>query len=229
MPPAGEAACRDGSHHSHMKQLHEDLWQSTIHRAGILNTHAYFLERPSGNILFYNTGNEDDLRHISERGGLAYQLLTHRDEAGPSQARIRDRFGCRLGCSEIEAPFVGVHGKPDLLFDPSDNGIEDVAILHTPGHTNGSICFFYSSPHGKSYLFSGDTIFQWDAEWSTLVLPHSGGSAVDLAHSLAKLKEISPDIVMSSGFVGEVAYREVTREAWTTVLDDRIAALASSS
>ena len=88
--------------------------------------------------------------------------------------------GAELGCSAIEAPFVGVHGKPDLLFGPSDNRIEDVAIIHTPGHTDGSICFFYRSPHGKSYLFSGDTIFQWDGEWSTLVLPQSGGSAADL-------------------------------------------------
>ena len=212
-----------------MKQLQEDLWQSTIHRAGILNTHAYFLERPAGNILFYNTDDEADLPHIAERGGIAYQLLTHRDEAGPSQARIRDRFGCKLGCSAIEALFVGVHGEPDVLFGPSDNRIEDVAIIHTPGHTDGSICFFYRSPHGKSYLFTGDTIFQWDGEWSTLVLPHAGGSAADLARSLSKLREISPDIVMSSGFVGEVAYREVTREEWTTVVDGRIGALASSS
>ena len=42
-------------------------------------------------------------------------------------------------------------------------------------------------------------------------------SAADLARSLSKLKEIGPDIVMSSGFVGEVAYREVTREEWTAV------------
>ena len=98
-----------------MKQLQEDLWQSTIHRAGMLNTHAYFLERPSGNILFYNTGNEDDLRQIAERGGLAYQLLTHRDEAGPSQARIRgpfrvqarlqrDRGPLRRGAREARSP-----------------------------------------------------------------------------------------------------------------------------
>lgn len=212
-----------------MKQLQPDLWQSTLHRSGILNTHAYLLERPAGNILFYNTGNEDDLRHISERGGIAYQLLTHRDEAGPSQARIRNRFGCQLGCSAIEAPFVSVHGKPDLLFGPSDDRIEDVGIIHTPGHTDGSVCFFYRSPYGGSYLFSGDTIFQWDGEWSTLVLPSAGGKAADLAESLGKLKAISPDLVMSSGFVGEVAYREVTPEEWTGVLDDRIEALGSRS
>ena len=107
-----------------MKQLQPDLWQSAIHRSGILNTHAYFVERPAGNILFYNTGNDDDLRAMSELGGVAYQLLTRRDEAGPSQARIRDRFGCRLGCSAIEAPFVAASGKPDLLFGPSDDRME---------------------------------------------------------------------------------------------------------
>lgn len=212
-----------------MKQLQPDLWQSEIHRSGILNTHAYFVERPSGNVLFYNTGNDADLRQMSELGGVAYQLLTHRDEAGPSQARIRARFGCKLGCSAIEAPFVSASGKPDLLFGPSDDRIEDVTIIHTPGHTDGSICFFYRSPYGGSYLFSGDTIFQWDAEWSTLVLPGSGGSAADLVDSLGKLKAISPDLVMSSGFVGEVAYREVTREGWTAVLDATIARLAASS
>ena len=96
---------------------------------------------------------------------------------------VRPRRGSETGSGADSAaasskpPSVGVHGEPDLLFGPSDNRIEDVAIIHTPGHTDGSICFFYTSPHGKSYLFSGDTIFQWDGEWSTLVLPHSGGSA----------------------------------------------------
>ena len=212
-----------------MKRLEEDLWQSTIHRSGILNAHAYFLERPSGNILFYNTGDEGDLRHMSERGGIAYQLLTHRDEAGPSQTRIRNRFGCKLGCSAIEGPFVSAHGKADLLFETGDDRIEDIDIIHTPGHTAGSICFFYQSPYGKSYLFSGDTIFQRNGEWSTLVLPDSGGSAAALAESMAKLRDTSPDIVMSSGFVGDAAYREVTREDWTAALDDRITQLNASS
>ncbi len=106
-----------------MKQVAPDLWQSQLCRSGILSTHAYFLERPSGNVLFYNTGDEDDLRHMSDRGGIAWQLLTHRDEAGPSQARIRDRFGCKLGCSAIETPFVAKHGKPDLEFNDGDDRI----------------------------------------------------------------------------------------------------------
>ncbi len=212
-----------------MKQIAPDLWQSSLHSSGILNTHAYFLERPSGNVLFYNTGDEDDLQHMSDHGGVVYQLLTHRDEAGPSQARIRERFGCKLGCSAIEAPFVAKHGKPDLEFGTDDDRIEDIDIIHTPGHTDGSVCFFYRSSHGQSYLFSGDTIFQWNGEWSTFVLSNSGGSEAALADSLEALRAYSPDIVLSSGFVGEVAYREVTREEWTAALYERIARLGGSS
>ena len=211
-----------------MKQIAPDLWQSALYRSGVLSTHAYFLECPSGNVLFYNTGDEDDLQHMSDHGGVAWQLLTHRDEAGPSQMRIRDRFGCRLGCSAIEAPFLAKHGKPDLEFGADDRRIEDIDIIHTPGHTDGSICFFYNSPHGRSYLFSGDTIFQWNGEWSTFVLSGFGGSEAALAESLERLRAYRPDIVMSSGFVGEVAYREVTREEWTAALDDRLSCLAES-
>ena len=71
-----------------------------------------------------------------------------------------------------------VHGELDLLLDASDNRIEDVHITQTAGYPVGNICFLYRSPHNKSYLFTGDTIFQWDGEWSTLVLPHSGGHLV---------------------------------------------------
>ena len=75
-----------------MRQLESDLWQSTVHRSGILSTHAYFLERRGGNVLFYNTGDERDLDRIAELGGIRYQLLSHRDESGPSLDRIRTQL-----------------------------------------------------------------------------------------------------------------------------------------
>ncbi len=212
-----------------MKQIAHDLWQSSLYKSGILSMHAYFLECPSGNVLFYNTGDNDDLQHMSEHGGITYQLLTHRDESGPSLTRIRDRFRSKLGCSAIEAPHIASHAQADLKFGAGDKRIGDIDIIHTPGHTEGSLCFFYESPHGRSYLFSGDTIFQWNGKWSTFVLSGFGGSEAALAESLEKLRNYSPDIVLSSGFIGDVPYREVTREEWPAVLDDRLAALSRSS
>ena len=81
----------------------------------------------------------------------------------------------------------------------------------------------------KEMLFSGDTIFQWNGEWSTFVLSSFGGSESALAESLKVLRAWSPDIVLSSGFVGEVAYREVTSEDWTAALDEHIARLGGSA
>ena len=209
-----------------MKQIQADLWQSTRHSSGILNTHAYLLRRPEGNALFYNTGNDADLDEIEALGGLQYQLLSHRDEAAPSLRRIRERFGSELCCSADEAAAVGSVAQPDILFGPSDRRLGDIEIIHTPGHTEGSVCFFYKSPHGKAYLFTGDTIFLWDGKWATLVLSDAGGSEAALADSLLRLRDLDPDLVMSSGFVGDAALGEVARGEWPRVIDDNMRRLA---
>lgn len=196
---------------------------------GTLNTHAYFLRRAEGNVLFYNTGNDGDLEEIAELGGIQFQLLSHRDESGPPLNRIKDRFGSKLCCSALEAPIVGKDATVDITFQSSDHHLDDIDIIHTPGHTAGSICFFYKSPYGKSYLFTGDTIFQLRAKWATLVFARAGGSKASLAESLMRLRDLNPDIVMCSAFVGEVSYVEVTGDEWSQAIDDNVSRLRRES
>lgn len=196
---------------------------------GSLNTHAYFLRRSAGNVLFYNTENEDDFEEMAGLGGVQFQLLSHRDESGPSLNRIKDRFGSRLCCSALEAPIVGRDAPVDLTFQVEDHHLGDIDIIHTPGHTEGSICFFYKSPYGKSYLFTGDTIFQLRAKWATLVFARAGGSKASLAESLIRLRDLNPDIVMSSAFVGDVSVVEVTGDEWAQVIDDNVSRLRKES
>ena len=203
-----------------MKQLEHDLWQSTAHQSGMLSTQAYFLERREGNVLFYNTGDDRDLETIAELGGIGYQVLSHRDESGPSLDRIRNCFGSKLCCGALEAPVVGMDAPVDVIFEEGDRALGDIEIIHTPGHTDGSMCFFYRSPNGKSYLFTGDTIFQWNARWATLVLRDAGGSKEALAGSLLRLRDLEPDVVLWSGFVGDVSFAPVTREEWKKAIDE---------
>ena len=212
-----------------MKQLQEDLWQSTIHSMGSLNTHAYFLRRPEGNVLFYNTGNDGDFEKIAEMGGIQFQLLSHRDESGPSLNRIKDLFGSRLCCSALEAPIIGKDAQVDVTFQAEDHHLDDIDVIHTPGHTEGSICFFYKSPYGKSYLFTGDTIFQSNAKWATFVTPQAGGSKASLAESLLRLRNLKPDVVMCSAFVGNVSIVEVIGDEWTQAIDDNVRRLLKQS
>jgi hydroxyacylglutathione hydrolase len=53
-------------------------------------------------------------------------------------------------------------------------------VLHTPGHTEGSVCL-YSPDDG--YLFSGDTLFA--GGWGRVDLP--GGSPEQMAESIGRL------------------------------------------
>ena len=196
---------------------------------GSLNTHAYFLRRPEGNVLFYNTGDEGDLEKIAGLGGIQFQLLSHRDEAGPSLNRIKERFGSKLCGSALEAPFVGEDAHVDIAFQSNDRHLGDIDIIHTPGHTAGSICFFYKSPYGKSYLFAGDTIFQSNAKWATLVFAQAGGSEAALAESLLRLRDLNPDMVMCSAFVGDASVVEITGDEWAQAIDDNVNRLMKES
>ncbi len=205
-----------------MKQIYPDLWQTKIYSSGMLNCYAYFLTTPAGNILFYNTNDEAELTHMENLGGIKYQLITHRDEAGPSLARIKNRFNSKLMFSELESEAIAKHAPADQFFEQEDHKLDDIQVIHTPGHTQGSVCFFYPSPHGKSYLFTGDTFFQWHGEWATLVLNSAGGSKEALQNSLQKLRDLKPDVVMSSGFVGDVALVEPTEMEWRQAIDNEI-------
>jgi hydroxyacylglutathione hydrolase len=55
-----------------------------------------------------------------------------------------------------------------------------LSVLHTPGHTEGSVCL-YDADGGR--LFSGDTLFA--GAWGRVDLP--GGSAEQMAESIARL------------------------------------------
>ncbi len=73
-----------------------------------------------------------------------------------------------------------------LLKDNMSIDLGDVAltVLHTPGHTPGSICLY--EPQSKS-LFSGDTVFP-NGSIGRTDLP--GGSSKNIVNSISKLTEI---------------------------------------
>lgn len=210
-----------------MKQLYPDLWQTRLYKSRMLSSYAYLLQHPDGNILFYNTNDEIDLQHIAQLGGIKYQFLTHRDEAGASLIRIREQFSSALVVPALEEEAISKHAQADLTFKAGDHLFNHIHVLHTPGHTVGSVCFVYNSPHGKTYLFTGDTLFQWDGKWATLVLKSAGGSEVSLLESLNKIRDVKPDVVMSSGFVGEVGLKEPNKTEWLTAINNEISKLSS--
>lgn len=213
-----------------MKQIAPDLWQTSRRTIteGVY-THAYLLTRPSGNLLLYGIGEgqEDDLDAIEALGGLTIQVLSHHDESGPALKTIRERFGSRLAYHEADAYAIRDDGEADLYVSAhcQDPVMEGIDIFHTPGHTPGSITLRYESPHGKSYLFTGDTIVPSARGWATGVYPELQSDASALVDSLTVLRERSADLIISSAYGGDTGVIEMTSDAWCEAIDGRIESL----
>jgi hydroxyacylglutathione hydrolase len=210
-----------------MNQIYEDLWQTRLETpfAGV-QTHAYLLQGTEGNVLLYNTSHADEIQHIAELGGIKYQCLSHRDETGASLQRIKDQFGSKLCCHFKEEPLIARSCLVDITFSERDTHFFDLQVMHTPGHTDGSISFLYRSPHGHTYLFTGDTFFQTNGNWGTFVIPQAGGSTKSLIESLRLYRDLNPDVVVSSASNrGSASLVELSTKEWVNAIDSTIVGL----
>lgn len=88
--------------------------------------------------------------------------------------------------------FTGIR-KPDIILKEGDV-LGPLEVLHTPGHTKGSICL-YGKDDG--ILFSGDTLF-----WHSYGRTDLGGSEVDMQKSLARLMALPPETKVFPGHEG---------------------------
>lgn len=213
-----------------MQQLYPDLWQTRVEQplpnVPELKTRAYVITRPDGNLLIYSTGHEDEHAAIAELGGITRQYLSHVDEAGPALAAIRSRFGSELWGHAAEAEAVrGRAGiAPDRAFSTAETHLDALEVMPLPGHTEGSTAYLYRSPHGRTYLFTGDTIGRDDrGVWTAGYLPFSDKG--QLVATLRRMAALRPDVVLSSAFGGEHPYAEVTPEIWRAAVDEALAPL----
>jgi hydroxyacylglutathione hydrolase len=95
---------------------------------------------------------------------------------------IRKETGAKILIHEAEKDFIKFR-VDKFLKDGDEIKIGDsvLKVLHTPGHTKGSICLL-----AKDFIFTGDTLFK--DGYGRTDLP--GGSQEDLERSLEKLKKI---------------------------------------
>lgn len=211
-----------------MKQIRPDLWETEAEfPAPGLSTHAYLWTGPRGNVLFYNTTLEPEMDRMAELGGVAGQYLSHQDEIAPSLRTIKQRFGSTLHCSALEADVVAQTCPADDVFTERRTEPYGFEVIPTPGHTAGSACFLAHSADGASYLFTGDTILpDGDGKWFAGYLP--GMSDRDaLADSLRGLAGLTPDVVISSAFVG-TGVTELGERPWADCVEEALRSLPAA-
>jgi len=86
-----------------------------------------------------------------------------------------------------------VEVEPDEFLDDGDElrlGNSSMTVIHTPGHTPGSICLLW-----EGRLFSGDTLFRGAFGRTDLL----GGSYEDLTMSIRKLLDLPDETLVLPG------------------------------
>lgn len=120
---------------------------------------------------------------------------------------IREKCGAKIAIGEHDAigltdPYfslsemVGFNQKPfsaDILFENGqvfEVGTTKIKVIHTPGHTAGSVCYFL-----EDIIFTGDTLFEGTIGRTDFP---TGDFAV-INKSLKMLKDLKEDYKIYSG------------------------------
>ena len=102
-----------------------------------------------------------------------------------------DLFG--IGGTPVPFPLEPLPLNPSIHHSAAEPRlIPSLKILSTPGHTPGSVCFYFPE---DGVLFSGDTLFQMG--YGRTDLP--GGDIQQLWHSLDLLLALPPETVVYPG------------------------------
>lgn len=146
---------------------------------GALDTNAFLLETPKGNILFDAPEGAD--RHFADCP-INCLVLTHGHyDHTADAAKIRRRHGCQVAYHPDTEPMAtdptffrrlgfGFDVEPfcaDVLLDECASTVlvgEAFRVLHVPGHCPGSICLYHAATKtlvGGDVLFAGG-VGRWD-------------------------------------------------------------------
>ncbi|KAJ3691426.1 hypothetical protein LUZ61_020590 [Rhynchospora tenuis] len=118
---------------------------------------SYFISHPEGNIMVDCPEYKEILaRKFDMLGGIRYLFLTHKDDVGE-----HDKWAKRFNCERImhigDVDYRTADVERKLHGDGPWNIGSDFELVHTPGHTEGSVCLYYKP---TKVLFTGDHLYK---------------------------------------------------------------------
>ncbi|KAJ0966827.1 hypothetical protein J5N97_023744 [Dioscorea zingiberensis] len=114
---------------------------------------SYFIVHPEGNILVDSPRYTPKLAHgIEMLGGADIMFLTHKDDVADHE-KWSNHLKCKriLHAGDVE-PYTA-HVEMQLQGKGPWSIGTDFELIHTPGHTEGSVCLYYRP---LKILFTGD-------------------------------------------------------------------------
>lgn len=163
---------------------------------GYLQTNCYILEGDGG-CLVIDPGDEPEvvLSSFGDRKLVAI-LLTHGhfDHVGAVKA-LAEKTGCAVYlCNEDKALPVAMTGGTLFHTDTYTDVLHlcglEISVLHTPGHTPGSVCLCC-----ENAMFSGDTLFAGSIGRTDF----PGSNPAKMLDSLNRLKALEKNYTVYPG------------------------------
>lgn len=180
---------------------------------GAWKAECYALTNEAGTVVL-DPGAEPQriLRWLGDKKVVGIILThCHSDHIGAVNELV-EAYGCWVACGVDDVDGVAdVHRSGfdeegiDYTVDQVDRALEEgdvvtwggdsLTVLHTPGHTPGSICL---RSEDQKVLFSGDMLFQGAIGSTAFVL----GNDADMVRSCARLTELDPALRVYPGHGG---------------------------
>ena len=180
---------------------------------GAWKAECYALTNEAGTVVL-DPGAEPQriLRWLGDKKVVGIILThCHSDHIGAVNELV-EAYGCWVACGVDDVDGVAdVHRSGfdeegiDYTVDHVDRALEEgdvvtwgggsLTVLHTPGHTPGSICLLCE---GQKVMFSGDMLFQGAIGSTAFVL----GNDADMVRSCARLTELDPALRVYPGHGG---------------------------
>ena len=172
---------------------------------GTLATNCYVVNcRDTGNAIiidpgFDSTGEAEQIfRYVDEEKLKIKVVLNthgHSDHVGGNEI-LRKKYGVPVCIHKLDAREIAdLNGKTSVNIMLRDGDLVEFAdaelrVMHTPGHSPGSICLL-----GEKLIFTGDTLFAGGIGRTDF----PGSSSRDMKSSLVKLLRLPDGLIVYPG------------------------------
>lgn len=185
---------------------------------------SYLLKRKAGNILIAGGQPSKYLRELQAAGGVSKQLLNDRHFSSSQNEAIFDHFRAPISFHFHERKTVATRTKckvGEMFRGPYKVG-EDLEVIPTPGHAEGSLCFLFT-PKGGRYLFVGDNFNLNSGAWDYWIVKKNIKKFIE---SLEMIRELKIDAILPSlAYKTETPFVEVTPKNKEKIFDSMLVRL----